>query len=263
MNLSSRSKLSLCQFLDLFGRDYLALLFGKYDLSTDDLKWGGQSTIASLQNAILAGYPSQLGELINEISRTRNSMRFDVSPRYRFDDRWNDLKLCLELDGYAKERDGYDRELDRFVPIEPRIEGAEPVEDDLAKEIRQSRLPRADGILRVVEHSSDAFRSRDYNGCLTNARVALQTLATEIAKARQANHPGSFDDSKWGQVVAYLRTSGLITQQQEEGLTGVYSFVSPGAHTPVGFSEQEFARLGRSLAVSLCYFLTKTFNAGE
>ena len=30
MNLSERSKLSLCQFLTLFGRDDLILLLGKY-----------------------------------------------------------------------------------------------------------------------------------------------------------------------------------------------------------------------------------------
>ena len=72
--------------------------------------------------------------------------------------------------------------------------------------------------------------------------------------------PGSFDSSKWGQVVAHLRVSGFITKQQEAGLTGVFSFVSPGSHTPVGFSEQEFARLGRSLALGFCYFLVKHFN---
>ncbi len=33
---------------------------------------------------------------------------------------------------------------------------------------------------------------------------------------------------------------------------------SPGAHTLVGLSETEMVRLGRSLVVSMCYFLTKT-----
>ena len=47
---------------------------------------------------------------------------------------------------------------------------------------------------------------------------------------------------------------------REKGLTGVFSFISPGSHIPVGFSEEEFARLGRSLAVSFCYFLAKQFN---
>jgi hypothetical protein len=100
-----------------------------------------------------------------------------------------------------------------------------------------------------------------FNGCLTNARVALQTLATAIAKARATSHPGSFDEAKWGQVIAYLQKSGFIKQHQEDGLTGVFSFLSQGAHVPIGFTEEEFTRLGRSLAVSFCYFLVKTLNA--
>ncbi len=42
---------------------------------------------------------------------------------------------------------------------------------------------------------------------------------------------------------------------------GVYGFISRASHTPIGFSEQEFARLGRSLALGFCYFLIKQFNA--
>ena len=113
-----------------------------------------------------------------------------------------------------------------------------------------------------MENSATAFRRSppDYNGCLSNARVALQTLATAIANVRTTTHPGSFDETKWGQILAYLRTSGLITKSEEEGLAGVSSFVSPGAHTPVGISEEEFARLGRSLVASMCYFLVKRYN---
>ena len=57
------------------------------------------------------------------------------------------------------------------------------------------------------------------------------------------------------------KTSGFITQEQERGLAGVYGFISPGSHTPIGFNKQEFARLGRGLAVSICYFLAKQHNA--
>ncbi len=114
----------------------------------------------------------------------------------------------------------------------------------------------------MMENSATAFRRSppDYNGCLSNARVALQTLATAIANVRTTTHPGSFDETKWGQILAYLRTSGLITKSEEEGLAGVFSFVSPGAHTPVGISEEEIARLGRSLVASMCYFLVKRYN---
>ena len=61
-------------------------------------------------------------------------------------------------------------------------------------------------------------------------------------------------------MLAYLRTSDLITEEEEKGIAGVYGFVSPGAHTPVGLSEQEMACLGRNLAVSMCYLLVKLHN---
>jgi hypothetical protein len=93
--------------------------------------------------------------------------------------------------------------------------------------------------------------------------VALQTLATAIAKARSARYPGNFDETKWGQAAVYLRKSGFIKQHEEGGLTGVFSFLSQGAHTPIGFTEEEFTRLGRSLTVSFCYFLVKTWNASD
>ena len=251
MKLGLRSKLSLCQFLALLNRDDLILLLGKYGLSTDELenKWGGTSVAAAVKEAILPASVSQLESLVQEIAQTHSSMRTGVSPRYRFDERWDDFILCLKLDGYAKGRDDYDIELDRFVPIEPLIEGADSVEDDLTKELRRSGLSDREEILGRLDRSASAFRDGDFNGCLGNARVALQTLATSIAQAHLASVPGSFDPVKWGQVIAYLNTSGFITQQQERGLAGVYGFISPGSHTPIGFDEQEFAR-----------FVTKTLE---
>lgn len=265
MNLSRRSRLSLCQFLDLFERDSLVVLFDKHGLRTDDLsnQWGGTSVTAAVREAVLAASGEQIGNVLEEALRTHGALRYQISPRYRFDERWNDLLLCLELDGYRRGQDEYERDTDKFVPIEPTIEGVQAVEDDLAAELRRSRLPDADEIGRVIENSADAFRRGDFNGCLGNARVALQSLATSIARLRQAVHPENFDPSKWGQVAAYLRVSGFITEQQEAGLTGVFSFASPGAHTPVGLSEQEFARLGRSLVLGFCYFLIRRFNGDD
>ena len=61
--------------------------------------------------------------------------------------------------------------------------------------------------------------------------------------------------------LAYLRKSGFITTQEEEGLSGVFSFVSPGAHEPFGPDDIEMARLGRSLTIGLIYFLAKRYEA--
>ena len=265
MNLSKRSKLSLCQFLALFDRDVLIPLFGKYALPTDELESHriGRGVAPVVDEVVLEASALQLEELVQELARTQGSMRTEISPRYSFNERWDDLCLCLQLDGYTKERDEYGRELGRFVSVEPVLEGVAAIEDDLTKELRRSGLSDIEGILQVLENSASAFRASDFNGCLNNARVALQTLATSIAKAHIQDHPGNFDHEKWGQVITYLKTSGFITKKQEEGLTGVFSFISPGSHAPIGFSEEEYARLGRSLAVSMCYFFAKRLNAGE
>jgi hypothetical protein len=136
-------------------------------------------------------------------------MRSSVSPRYKFDERWQDFSRCLQLDGYGLVRDEYGRDLDQFAPIEPIIDGAGGVEDDLTRELGRSGLSEAQEILRVLEASAASFRGGDFNGCLTNARVALQTLATAIAKARHASHPGNFDETKWGQVAALPSEIGI------------------------------------------------------
>lgn len=258
MVISKRSKLSLCQLLALYRRDAISILLAKHGLAADrlDALYPSESTIETLKEIILEGSAQSLGSLMDEAVRTSGFLRSEISPRYRFDERWDDLCRSLELDGYRV--DG-----STIVPIEPSIEGVQSAEDDLTSELRRSGLPDADEILRVLDNSAEAFRREDFNGCLGNARVALQTLATSIAQKRQAGHAGSFDPSKWGQVVAYLRKSDFITEQEESGLAGVFSFVSPGSHIPVGFTEEEFARLGRSLAVSLCFFLAKRFNARQ
>ena len=265
MNLNRRSKLSLCQFLKLFERDDLVTLLEKHGLSTDEIEhqWHSLSIVAALRDAIIPASESQLDGLVQELARTCRSMRTDVSPRYRFDERWKDFLLCLKLDGYTRDQDEYGKNMDRFVLIEPVIDGAVRVEDDLTREIRQSDIPDIDEILQVVEKSASAFRNGDFNGCLNNARVALQTLTKSIAQARLSNHAGHFNPAKWGEVIAYLRKSGFITEEQERGITGLFGFLSPGSHTPIPIGEEEFARLGRNLSLSICYFLVKQFNATD
>jgi hypothetical protein len=263
MNLGIRSKLSLCQFLGLLDRNEVVLLLEKYEIATDKVEtWSGYDFIEGLRNTIPFASFSQIGNVVQEVARTQNSIRSSISPRYRFDERWQDLSLSLQLDNYALARNEHGRELDYFVPTEPAIDGAQPVEDDLSKELGLSGLAETGDILRLIEDSASAFFRAEYNSCLNNARVALETLARSIGRQRAATHPTAANIGKWGEVVTYLRTSGFITIEQEKGLAGVYGFVSPGSHIPVGFTESEFARLGRTLALSCTYFLVKRRNGG-
>ena len=246
--ISERSKLSLCQFLDVQPRPSLGVLLRKHGIDAEI------HDLDSFAVIIQFAPPDQLRSLSSEVIRTRGDLRNQVTPRYRYDERWDDLVLCLLLDGY---RVG-DSQL---VAVDPTIEGAESLSDDLTVSLSESGLPQADGVIRMLDNSTVAFRGvpPDVNACLTEARVALQTIATSIANARQRSHPGTYDESKWGQVLAYLRTSGLITAEEEKGLSGVFGFVSPGAHEPCGPDDIEMARLGRSLVIGMIYFLVKRF----
>jgi hypothetical protein len=255
--LSLRSKLSLCQFLGLQDPGFLRATLQKHEIPMRGW-YPVEDVVDVVREFIFGATAGQLRSLLDEILRTQGDLRSRVSPRYRYDERWADLVRCLELDGYRVEGQN-------LQTVDPTIEHAAPLEDDLTTEIKRSGLPNVEGTLRVLENSADAYRRTppDYNGCLADARVALQTLGTSIAKQRQVNHPGSFEENKWGQVLAYLRKSDFVTEEEEKALAGVFGLVSEGTHAPVGLTEQEMVRLGRSLIVGMCYFLVKRHNSGR
>jgi hypothetical protein len=198
----------------------------------------------------------QLHNIIDEVLRTQRDLRSRIDPRYRYDERWADFVRCLELDGYRVEEQ-------TLRTVDPTIEHSQPLEDDLTCEINKSHLPETTGILDVLKKSADAYRrpTPDYNACLSDARVALQTLATGIARQRRGEGSSQFDECKWGQVLAFLRISGFLDKKEEDTLAGVFGFVSDGSHIPVGLTEQEMVRLGRTLIVGMCFFLVKRYNS--
>ena len=250
--ISERSKLSLCQFLSLQPQHLQKLLLRKHGID-EDIR-----TLDRLVSTIEDAQPSQLRNLLIEVIRTQGDLRNQVTPKNRYDERWKDLELCLLLDGYKVAGN-------QLVSVDPTIEGAEPLDDDLTALLRSSDLPEADEVIRMLNNSENAFRREtpDVNACLTDARVALETTARAIANVRRQSYPGSYDESKWGQVLAYLRTSNLIIEEEEKGLAGVYGFVSPGAHRFVGPDHLEMARLGRSLSTGMLYFLVKRYLENE
>ena len=199
--------------------------------------------------------PARIEGILAEVVRTQGSFRNRVSPRYIYDERYHDLVICLALDGYITERN-------ELLKTEPTLDGAIALEDDLSRELDRSGLADGHSVVQLLNNSAEDFRRTppDLNGALTNARVALQTLATSISRVNAGSRSAGFDESKWGQVVTHLRTCGLVTDEEEKGIAGVFTFVSPGAHIPVGLSEMEMVRLGRSLVVSMCYFLAKRYN---
>lgn len=253
-----RTLRSLAQFLELQDGELITLLLEKHGLhsrAVSDAVQRRSGLISALVRSLDAGGESEVSALLDEIAQTSGDLRNRVSPRYRYDERFADLERCLQLDGYVIA----DR---RLLPIDPSIVGAPPVEDDLSRELGESGLQCAGDVAKKLGDSAQAFRSStpNYNASLNDARIALQTLATGIANARLPKHPGSFDPAKWGSVIAYLRGTGFISDEEERGLVGVFGFVSPGSHRPLGFSEGEFARLGRSFVAGMCWFLVKRYR---
>jgi hypothetical protein len=236
------------------------LLFEKHQLMKGwiderEMSVDRQAAFNTMDRALRGGRPECLISMLAEIAGTQGNLRNRISPRYVYDERWTDLVTCLALDGYRIAGG-------EFRQVEPAIEGAVAVEDDLTAQLNRSNLREAPEIVRLINSSAEAFRRipPNLNGCLNDARVAIQTLATAVSRTRAGSRSVGFDETKWGQVLDHLRISGFITQQEEKGLGGVFSFVSPGSHTPVGLSEMEMVRLGRSLGAGMCYFLVTRYN---
>ncbi len=208
--------------------------------------------MGALVNELRQANNNHIVPIIDEITRTKRDLRARVSPKYRFDERYNDLKRYLQLDGYLVNEEG-------LKQMDPSIGDSPPWDDDLIQALEESGLPEADEAIRKINDSSDSFRAPkpNYNACLNDIRVALETVARSIAHTRKASSPGIYVPTKWGSVIQFLRNIDLITQEEERGLCGVYGFVSPGSHRSLGISEEEMSRLGRSLALAMCWFLIK------
>lgn len=250
--IGQRTRYSFAQFLELQEPMISIVLLGKYgaqhlSLSHGQLLCGLLNTLRDLDDRILM-------LALAEVIATAGDLRARVNPKYRFDERQHDLVQCLLLDGYIIQNK-------RLIQTDPSISDAAPLEDDLIAALQNSGAPRAQEIIAKIKDSAGAFRAAppDYNASLVNARIALEMLAGDIAAhvASQGQHSATYNPAKWGEVLNFLRSSGEITTEEEKGLAGVFGFLSPGAHRPVGIPEDQMTRLGRSFALNMCWFLLK------
>ena len=204
--ISSRTRYSLIQFLDLQYDVFVITLLRKHGLRMNAPFRQGELLDALDINLPLRGNQEVLLSLIEEIVRTSGDLRARVNPRYRFDERFDDLCRCLQLDGYLiKGR--------QLIQIDPSINDAPRLDDDLLKELKSSSLPEVDNIIRKIDDSSSAFTaaSPNYNACLNDIRIALETLARSIAHNRESASSPPYDPTKWGSIIAFLRVIGFIT----------------------------------------------------
>jgi len=153
--------------------------------------------------------------------------------------------------------DGYQVVDKRLHQSDPSIADAAPIDDDLIEALRTCGAPRSGDIVQKINDSAQAFRAAppDYNAALVNARIALETLAGDVALDVAGGGPVTYNPAKWGEILQFLRSSGEISVEEEQGLAGVFRLLSPGAHRPVGIPEGQMTRLGRSFALNMCWFL--------
>ena len=171
MQVSRRTKFSLAQLLAVIERPTVSVIFDKFGLDTD--------TVTSPENIageITDANAQALSDLIIELIQTNKTIRNGVSPKYKFDDQFAILEKSLLLDGYQIEEK-------TIKALDPNFVGVEAVEDALIKEIDDSTLQNKAGVKQAVKASADDFvkAQPDYNGSLTNIRIALETLVREIA----------------------------------------------------------------------------------
>jgi hypothetical protein len=255
--LGTRTLISLSQFLGLQEQSTISLMLQKCGIQTRS----GMINRSVISTWLTASSAAQVNELVDEIFHSTRMLRAAVNPKYLYDERWTDLARCLLLDGYrvmGDYRDGY-----KLVTVDPTIAEAAPLDDDLSTELNRSNLADREDIIRLMKNSAEDFRKQpqDFNGSLTSARVSLETIAKNIAAIHQTTTAMRGDPAKFGAIMAYLcHEIGFLDKKEEEGIVGVYSFVSPGAHVPVGFTEEEMVRLGRSMIAAMCYFLVKKHN---
>lgn len=250
MHISKRTKISISQLLPVIDKPIIRVLLSKYDLDESAI-----SSVVHIRDEIVSSSSIELTKLVLEVIATGSTLRNTVSPKYMFDERFEELRKSLLLDGYKIEGKS-------LIALDPNDEGEGSVEDALLTELEISGLD-SDGKINncIVASASDFLKSpADYNGSLTNIRVALETTIREIALVKGYTNSRTSSNT-WGPSLSHLKACNFLREKEEKALAAVFTFISDGAHAPIGFSEEEYVRLGRNICSSMCYFSIKKYNA--
>lgn len=242
--MTLRTKISLSQFLRMFKVPYINEFFQKCGIAEISNKEQVAQTIEQADN-------DKIRELIREIISTNLSLNNeDYLENFNdswggFEQRFKDLEKCLLLDGYKIDRG-------ELIQIEPNIEGVIAFEDELTNLLRS--LSSEEEIINCIENSANHFKHDRWNDCLAQARVALETLVRKIASER-------FDEERnnWTDLICVLEQRHSFLNSREKWLIkNTYGFISEACHQPL--NDEEYARFGRNLAMSMCYYLVKKYT---
>ena len=190
-------------------------------------------------------------ELCASIVELKQTLRNLTGLDYKFDERWSRFERSLAIDGYSI-RGG------QIINSDPIAEHLATAEKSLSELIYQSSILEADGIVTSIEKSAEDYLKQppDLNGCLSNMRTALETLVKSLASKIQSACGETKDTSKWGNAVSYLRSKGFLSEKEESVLIATYALLSE-LHRPIQMDENEMVRFARSIALAICWLLSK------
>jgi hypothetical protein len=208
--------------------------------------------------AVMTGSVDEaVGALIAELVTEQNQLRHNAPTRHVFDRRVQDLQRWLFHDGWETNNEG------RLVAVAAAVEETTGVRDDIFEELTASALDGDHALERALSEAAEAFRSEppDFNESTTKVRIALETVVRRAAPAIAARRGLPAPQDTWGATLGFLRLSAqILTLQEEQALASMYTLISPGAHRPIGLTEEEWARLARTFALSATYFLLRKYR---
>jgi len=196
--------------------------------------------------------PEALRSMLVELLAGNKLLRAAAPLKDVFDDAVGELRRWVLHDGWTIEGTA----LVRVTPLAEEVTG---VRDKLTEDLATSGLDQDGAIRAALDGSSKDFVAQpaDFNGSITKARIALETVARRAAAWTASAKGVAYPEDSWGRALALLKSQGVIEQVEEEILARVYTFVSPGAHIPKGVTAEEWARLARTFSVSSTYFLLR------
>lgn len=240
--ITLRTKISLSQFLRMFKVLYINEFFAKHDIAKISNKNEIKKIIEQADN-------NKIIELIREIISTNSSLNNkDYLENFNdnwggFEQRFKDLEKCLLLDGYKIDRG-------ELIQIEPNIEGVIAFEDELTNRLRS--LSSTEEIINCIENSANHFKYNRFNDCLAQARLALETLVRKIVSEKFG------EEKNWQGAISVLKSHNFLNENEGWLIKNTYGFISEACHQAL--KNEEYARFGRNLAMSMCYYLIKKYT---
>lgn len=249
--LTNQTRAALVQLLESISWSAIRLLILKH-MNLDHQHFD----TSTLLDLTAAATPEEMTGLLVELVGGTTAIRADAPTKHVFDARVGELRRRLRTDGFEV----IEGALTRLMPA---AEPAAQISDYLQNALAGCDLDGDEEIRRMLResHSSISAASPNLNDATTKARIALENVGRRAASRVATKRSKAAPPDTWGSALHFLRAEGIISQAEEDAVTKVYTLISPGAHVPKGLTDEQWALLARTFAVSSAYFLVQQYLA--